>query len=288
MNKTLTIILTLLGLSVFGQNNPTDEAQPIVAEGKILYKSEMASWYGTDLFLENYKDRENIGGYFSYTDQGLSKCIFFSRADKPKVIGTISFDTTYNTKTADVNLTERDFTKTENNLYEIRKLALTEINSDTMFKTYKNTNLNLIPLIIGQDKKVYVLTGPQNSGVVIFGNDYLLTFDENNKLLIKKQLHKNIIPVYYGSKEEEGKQTVGSMHSHLPETGPFMTATDICTLMLYGKFAKWEQHIVVSEKYMNIWSCKTDQLTVIPKDVVDKINKDQENRNKKDKKKKDE
>ena len=288
MNKTLTIILTLLGLSVFGQNNPTDEAQPIVAEGKLLYKSEMASWYGTDLFLENYKDRENIGGYFSYTDQGLSKCIFFSKADKPKVIGTISFDTIYNTKTADVNLTERDFTKTENNLYEIRKLALTEINSDTMFRTYKNTNLNLIPLIIGQDKKVYVLTGPQNSGVVIFGNDYLLTFDENNKLLIKKQLHKNIIPVYYGSKEEEGKQTVGSMHSHLPETGPFMTATDICTLMLYGKFAKWEQHIVVSEKYMNIWSCKADQLTVIPKDVVDKINKDQENRNKKDKKKKDE
>ncbi len=288
MNNTLTIILTLLGLSVFGQNNPTDEAQPIVAEGRLLYKSEMTSWYGTDLFLENYKDRENIGGYFSYTDQDLSKCIFFSKADKPKVIGTISFDSTYNTKTADVNLTERDFTKTENNLYEIRKLALTEINSDTLFKTYKNTNLNLIPLIIGQDKKVYVLTGPQNSGVVIFGNDYLLTFDENNKLLIKKQLHKNIIPVYYGSKEEEGKQTVGSMHSHLPETGHFMTATDICTLMLYGKFAKWEQHIVVSEKYMNIWSCKTDQLTVIPKDVVDKINKDQENRNKKDKKKKDE
>jgi hypothetical protein len=37
---------------------------------------------------------------------------------------------------------------------------------------------------------------------------------------------------------------------------------------------------------MNIWSCKTDQLTVIPRDVVDKINKDQEKRHKKDKKKK--
>jgi len=285
MNKTLTIVLTLLGLNVFGQNNPTDEAQPIVTEGKLLYKSEMASWYGTDLFLENYKNRENIGGYFSYTDKDRSKCIFYSKADQPKVIGTISFDSTFNTKTAEINLTERDFTQTESNLYEIRKLALIEINSDTLFKTYINTSLNLIPLIYGQDKKVYVLTGPQNSGVVIFGNDYLLTFDENNKLLIKRQLHKNIIPVYYGNKEE-GKQAVGAMHSHLPETGHFMTATDICTLMLYGKFAKWEQHIVVSEKYMNIWSCRTNQLTVIPKEVVDKINKDQERRNKKDKKKK--
>jgi hypothetical protein len=283
MNKTLTFLLTLLSLSVFGQSDPTKEAQPIVAEGKLLYKSEMASWYGTDLFLEKSKDKENIGGYFSYTDNGLSKCIFFSKSDKPKVIGTIIFDSTYNIKTADLSLTEREFNKTENDLYEIRKLALTEINSDTLFKKYKNTNLNLIPLINGKDKKVYVLTGPQNSGVVIFGNDYILTFDKNNKLLIKRQLHKNIIPVYYGGKEEKDEPTFGAVHSHLPETGQFITATDICTLMLYEKFAKWQQHMVISEKYINIWNCKTDQLTVIPKDVFEKNNNIKEVQNKIDK-----
>ena len=281
INKAFTFLLTLLSLTVFGQNNPTKEAQPIVAEGKLLYKSEMASWYGTDLFLENYKDKENIGGYFSYLDNEYAKCIFFSKADKPKVIGAISFDSTYNTNTADVSLTEREFTKAENELYEIRQLALTEIKTDTFFKTYKNTNLNLIPLITGKDKKVYILTGTQNSGVVIFGNDYLLTFDENNKLLIKKQLHKNIIPVYYGGKENKGEPAFGAVHNHLPETGEFISATDICTLMLYEKYAKWEQHMVISEKYMNIWNCKTDQLTVIPRDVVDKKNKDPKKRNKK-------
>lgn len=284
MNKALAFILILFSLSLFGQNNPTEEAQPIVAEGKLLYKSEMASWYGTDLFLEKYKDKENIGGYFSYLDNELAKCVFFSKAETPRVIGTISFDSTYNTGTADINLTEREFTKSENDLYEIRKLALTEINADTLFKIYNNTNLNLIPLINNKEKKVYVLTGPQTSGVVIFGNDYLLTFDDNNKLLIKKQLHKNIIPVYYGGKEEEGKKSVGAVHSHLPETGQFMTATDICTIMLYEKIAEWQQHIVISEKFMNIWNCKTDQLTVLPKDVIEKINKDQEKRNAKDKK----
>src|SRR5574343_198670 len=126
MNKTLTLLLCCLTLSVFAQKDPTEEAQPIVAEGKLLYKSEMASWYGTDVFLENYKQRENIGGYFSYTDKETSKCIFFSKSDNPKVIGTISFDNTYNLKTANTDLTERDFTKTENDLYEIRKLALKE------------------------------------------------------------------------------------------------------------------------------------------------------------------
>ncbi len=100
MNKTLTIILTLIAVSVFGKKNPTEEAQPIVAEGKLLYRSEMASWYGTDLFLEKYKDRENIGGYFSYIENDTAKCVFFSKGENPKVIGTISFDSTYNVKTA--------------------------------------------------------------------------------------------------------------------------------------------------------------------------------------------
>jgi len=51
-------------------------------------------------------------------------------------------------------------------------------------------------------KKVYVLTGPQQNGVVIFGNDYLLTFDKNNKLTLKKQLHRNIISIKFGGKKK--------------------------------------------------------------------------------------
>lgn len=263
MNKLPAIIFTLLAASAFGQKSPTEEVQPIVAEGKLLYKSEMASWYGTDLFLENYKNRENIGGYFSYTDHDISKCIFFSKSVNPKVIGTISFDSSYNVKTAKTDFAEREFTAYENEIHSIRKIALSEANTDTLFKTYKNTRLNFIPLIKGNEKKVYILTGPQQNGVVIFGNDYLLIFDENNKLLLKKRIHKNIIPVYYGGKEEEGEQTTGTFHNHSAESSEFITATDICTLMLYEKIAGWKTHNVVSGKYFNIWNCETDQLTVI-------------------------
>lgn len=287
MHKTL-LFLFLLNAPVFGQNTPTEAAQPIVAEGKLLYRSEMASWYGTDLFLEQYKNRENIGGYFSYADTVYTKCVFFSKADEPRVIGTILFEGTPDVNASNVILKERAFSPLERDLYAIRNLAIEAIDADTMFKTYKNTNLNLIPLIQGREKKVYVLTGPQSNGVVIFGNDYLLTFDAQNKLLSKKQLHKNIIPVYYGAEAEGDQKSVGAMHSHLPETGEFITATDICTLMLYEKFANWEQHIVVSEQYINIWDCKTNQLLVVTKEAMDKINKDQEKRHKKGKKKKDE
>jgi hypothetical protein len=283
MKTTLIIILSIFTVSVFGQKNPTEKAQPIVEEGKLLYKSEMASWFGTDLFLESYKERDNIGGYFSYAVKDTAKCIFFSKAENPKVIGTISFDSTYNVNSAKTDLTERDFTSVEKDLYQIRDASLMELqtNEDEFFTFYENTSPNIIPLISEGEKKVYILTGPQQSGVVIFGNDYLLKFDKNNKLKSKKQLHKNIIPVEYGGDVEEGKEVEGAVHSHLPETGDFITATDICTLMLYEKFTGWKTHTVISEKYLNIWNCKTDELMVISTKTVDKIDKDQEKRKKK-------
>lgn len=271
--RTLTIIsiATALTFKALGQENPTARAQPIVAEGKRLYNSEIASWYGTDLFIEKYTDKQNIGGYFSYMDNGIAKCIFFSKSEKPKVIGAISFDSTYNTQTASVDLKERDFTTIENDYYAIRKLAITEVQTDTLFKTYNNTKLNLIPLINGNERKVYILTGPNKSGVVIFGNDYLLTFDNQNKLTSKKQLHKNIIPIGYGSTETNGQIVLTTVHSHLPETGEFITATDICTLMLYSKFAKWKTHNVISKEYLNVWDCETNELNVFPMSMVEKM-----------------
>jgi hypothetical protein len=280
--QSLSILFLIQYTLVFSQKSPTEEAAPIVEEGKKLYHSEMASWYGTDLFLEQYKDRQNVGGYFSYKDGDTSRCIFFSKQEQVKVVGAISLDSTYNTQTAVINLNERTFSENELNLYIIRKKALELINDDTLFKTYQNTNLNLIPLINGDDKKVYVLTGPEKSGVVIFGNDYLITFGKENEITSKKQLHKNIIPIYYG-KEEADQTNIGAMHSHLPETGEFITATDICTLMLYSKFAKWNQHNVVSKSYLNIWNCITNQLTVIPMSTIQKINEDQKKRKKKEK-----
>lgn len=273
MKHVLIIICSIFTTSVFGQLTPTEEAKPIVEEGKLLYRSEMASWYGTDLFLEKYNDRNNIGGYFSYIDNDIPKCVFFSKAESPKVIGTVIFDNNYNVKKAKVNIEERTFTGDEFDLYEIRRLALLEATSDTMFKTYESTNLNFIPIINGGEKKVYILTGTSRNDVVIFGNDYLLTFDKENKLLVKKSLHKNIIPVYYGTRED-GKKVEGAIHSHLPETGHFITATDICTLMLYSKLANWEKHTVISEKYLNLWNCQSNQLVVIPRDVIEKVRND--------------
>jgi hypothetical protein len=268
MKKLLLLATTaLFAFEIVAQDARITDS--IVAEGKKLYRSEMASWYGTDIFVERFADqRSNAGGYFSYTENELTKCIFFSKGETPKVLATITFDSTYNVKTARVDNSQRNFTPVENDLYTIRKLALQDINTDTLYKSYKNTNLNLIPLINNGQKKVYVLTGPSVSGVVVIGNDYLLTFSPDNQLLSRKRLHKNIIPINY--KDEKDKEAFATMHSHLPETGDYITATDVCTLMLYSKFAKWEQHMVVSPNYMNIWNCHKNELVVVPMQAWEK------------------
>lgn len=267
--KKSRILFLLLSLNIFAQGKFDKKTKPIVEEGKMLYRSEMASWYGTDLFLEKYKDQEKIGGYFSYPENEMTKCIFVSRDDVPKVIGTMTFDSSFDTNKAEVNLNKRDLTTTESEYFNLRKTAHTLIYNDTLFKHYNNTNLNIIPIIKNGVKKVYILTGPEKSGHVIFGNDYLIEFDKENNVTSKKQLHKNIIPIEYKTEENGATET---MHTHLPETGEFITATDICTLMLYEKFAKWKNHSVVSKEYISIWNCETNDLFIMTTKAMKKIN----------------
>lgn len=280
MKRPLILLLSFVTTTLFAQDDLPRQARENVAEGKLLYRSEMASWYGTDLFLEHHKNRRDIGGYFSYTDSGFAKCVFFSNAAVPQVIGTIYFDSTYNTRTASIVLRERPLTSYENDLYVIRKKTMELLTEGDFYKSYEHTNPNLIPLIKGEEKKVYILTGPQENGVIIFGNDYLVTFDKNNNVVDKKSLHRNIISIDFQNKNDS-TNVVGAMHSHLPETGDFITPTDVCTLMLYEKFANWEQHEVVSKNYLNIWNCKTNELTVMPMKTVNKILKDQEKKKRK-------
>jgi len=277
MRKVLIIILTIiLGVKSYGQSKDEKE---IVKEGTKLYKTEMASWYGTDIFLEKFGDRrENTGGYFSYLADNKAICVFFSKGDNPKIIGTFTFDSTFNVHTAIADGQERELTEKEIGLLIIRQSALTEFRSDTLFKTFKDMNPNFIPLNDENGKRVYILTGPQRQGVVVFGNDYLLTFDKGNKLKEKKRLHRNLIPIEYGKQNDQ--MVLATIHSHLPETGDLITSTDVCTLMLYEKYAKWGQHIVISENNVSLWDCKKDQLTVMTKKAWNKIYNNQKDTSK--------
>jgi len=268
----LLIIIIFISIELFSQTE-----EEILSEAKLLYYSEKASWIGTDILLEKFPEKRNqLGGYFSYSEDNNHKCIFFNNDSLPIVLATIAFDNSFTPENTNINITEREFTAYENDLYIIRKKTLSEISSDTLFKKYNNTNLNPVPIISEKKKKVYILTGPVVSGVVVLGNDYLLVFDKNNNLKSKECLHKNIIPITYN---DETKDAV-TIHSHLESTGDLITATDICTIMLYEKYAHWKTHYVISNKNVSIWNCVTDQLFVMTRKAWDRINESQNENNK--------
>jgi hypothetical protein len=266
MNKFLFLcVLVLPGIQTYAQSQTE-----ILQEGTQLYKSEMASWVGTDLFLAKYGDRkEHAGGYFSYVSGDKATCVFFSKDATPKAIATFTFDSSYNAQTAIVDGQERALTRHEHDLVTIRQIAIRAYTSDTMFHSYKNMNPNFIPISDKQGKRVYVLTAPQEQGIIVFGNDYLLTFDNTNTLKQKRPLHKNLIPIKYD--QQDGKLVLATMHTHLPETGDLITPTDVCTLLLYAPHIPWGQHFVIGSQHVSIWDCKDKDLIIMKKEAWDKI-----------------
>jgi hypothetical protein len=285
MKNILVIAFILMLLSSSKAQTPDSlliVANQIVAEATTLYKSEMASWYGTDLFVDKYKDKQKrASGYFSYSENGVDKCIFYTNGDAPKVLATIEFSNgVYSVEAAKSNANERDFTDLEKNLHTIRAKATARIETDTLFESYKNTNFNIVPIVDKNQRKVYVMTGPQQTGVVIMGNDYEIDFNDKNEITHVRKIHSSIIPLEYSGE----KEVVGAMHTHLATTGDFITATDVCTLMLYAKTAKWKQHYVMSEKYVSIWTAEKNHLLILTKEIFDKIGNDSDKRNKKKKK----
>lgn len=271
MKYFFTLIFLAYSFATLAQSKLEKMKNETVREGKLLYQSEMASWYGTDLFLAKYNDRNNIGGYLSYTSSNdKPTCIFFSKGENPKVIGTIAFDQKFDVETADFNLLERDLTPEENEYYAIRQEALKHIQTDTIFKIYPETSFNLIPLV-GKENKVYVLTGYNGSKkIVVYGNDYLINFEKNKKVKNARRLHASYLPFEYGEKGET--TSIAGMHNHIESSGELMSPTDICTTMLYQKYTGWETYYVMSKKYVSIWDCKKNDLFVMTMKAWKKIN----------------
>jgi hypothetical protein len=274
----LAVITLLSNLSCFGQSPLGQIADSITREGRKLYLSELTSWNGTDIIVEKMEDKGKIGGYFSYLDHDTSRCIFISKGESPQVIGSVSFDDPHHIAQARVDLVPRALTDEESQLFLLRSKAGEIIRSDTFYTSYQHTEFNLIPIIDGKERKVIILTGPQDNGVIILGNDYQLNFDEQNQLSGEKKLHQGVFFTDYGKAQRDGQESIGGMHSHTPQTGEFITPTDICTLMLYEKFAKWKTYYVISDGYVSIWDCQKDSLLILTKDAWDKIMKDQQKR----------
>lgn len=268
-----TIIFTLVfafSISLCGQNY---DSKKILAEGKLLYRLEKGSWYGTDNFMENFAHKkEHIGGYLSYEAKGgYINTIFYDRNNPDNILARYKFDKTPQRDPISVDTLNSTASQMEKDLIAIRNDTQSRMvnNEDSLFVFYQNTQPNLIPVITKKEKKVYVITGSTTHGKVLLGNDYLLTYDQYNNLTDTKRLHNSLIELPYGSGDKVKPMAI-TMHSHV--VSDVIDPTDICTMLLYREFVEWNQHIVVSKDYVSIFILDQERLEIMTFDEWEKFN----------------
>lgn len=265
-------ILMLLFLVSLSFNSFAKEPDPdaVLAEGKHLYRLEKASWHATDDFLIRFAHKvQSGGGYVSYqTDEGLVNTVFFDKDNPDKLLVRYTFDSVPKPVPLIIDTIDIDVTPMEKDLIAIKEHASKL--ATIACRTYENTELNFIPVISEKENKVYILTAAKEHRVVLIGNDYLFTYDKDNKFKDMKRIHRSLIEIP-GNMEKENKDIVSTMHSHV--VSDIIDPTDICTLLLYRDQMKGSQHLVIGKKYVSIFDMEKEELTVMPKKEWEKISK---------------
>jgi len=265
-------LLFVLLISVISASAQHPDADKILKEGQLLYRLEKASWYGTDFLLNNFpKMKDSAGGYLSYvTAENHVNNIFFDRSSPHKVLITFEFDSLPKHGPLSFDPRKRAATKQEQDLIAIRQDAVKKMakNEDKFFMFYEKTSLNPIPLITPTERKVFFLTGPHEDGFVLIGNDYLLNYDNDNKLVSKIKLHNTLIKLAFKSNDSKNP-TTATVHTHV--VTELITSTDICTLLLYKEFTEWKSHLVVSKDFVSIFDMNTEKLVTMTYDAFKKM-----------------
>ncbi|MFN8241413.1 MAG: hypothetical protein U0X39_11790 [Bacteroidales bacterium] len=278
MRKYLSfILLVALYSRSWGQSYDRHVIDSIKSEGFIIYRLEAVSWKATDLLMKKEKDLlAGIKGYLSYLKGDSLVTIFYNNDPEPRVILTYRFESAENTGNVKKSKVNRQPDLHEKELVKIREDALSRINSDTtnFYRVYPNTSLNLVPVCYPTATLVFVLTGPTGSGMVPYGNDYVLYYSASGDFVKKARLHYGYIPTSWV--DPLGKSDLQAMHNHI--NSDYITSTDIANTLLYRKFIRWTELVIVGREHTSIWNVRKNTLEVMTN--MEYINSGQKKSNK--------
>ena len=265
---TIPILLLILAGPICGRltAQPTQaETDAIVAEGTEMFYLELASWQATDLALAEIAELGS-DAYFAYRDGDSLRTIYYLTANPGVVVGEVAFDSQANIASQRLQWRARPSTLYEQSLMRMRAslVATCVSNKKSHFLTYDNTGINIV-LLPGARPVAYMLTAPMEPGVLLIGNDYKFEFDGAGKVTRYKRLHEDLRSI------PTTEDTEVSAHAHEKGESPYMTSTDICTLLLYGQNTTWDQHLAVHPKYVSFWNLEKRTLVVITSKAWDRI-----------------
>ena len=241
------------------ENELKMQLDSVLAEGNLLYKYEKAAWISTDLAQENKTVKKDYGGFFVYEEQGEIRAIILGK-NFQNCIAEYSFENNFS-KPKLIKTESRELSNKEKDLLEVRDRIVENLsNKEYGVVISEGYSPNLILLPFAGKYKLYIIMGTSQVDVIPFGNDYLFIADKNGKIESWQKFHSRIIPGYT---KMNGSKVTSLAHSHL-RTTPLMTATDICTFMLYAPLYEIDTFSVYSPalgKYMT-YSLKDNKITV--------------------------
>lgn len=248
MKKLILFLFICLSAGVISaQTIDTTEAvlqiqlDSILAEGNLLFQYEKAAWVSTDLAMENRTLKKEYGGFFVYQDEDEMKVIILEKKTDNCIAEYIFSDEFNNPKI--VKTEKRGLSKREKGLIKIREIIINALSDKKYGITIPegfSPNFILIPTEEGY--KMYMIMGTSQNDVIPFGNDYLFITNKKGEIENWHKFHTRIIP---GMTSYDGSTVIEMTHSHI-KTTPLITATDICTFMLYAPLYGVEKFSVYS------------------------------------------
>lgn len=246
-------------------------------EGYEMFYLEKCSWLSTDIIKKefgNISKIKNYNGYFTYRDGYEIKSVYLKLDEKDTtVFATFKFsgkDPNLNNLTIDrvpraLNSTEKYLYKCREQVSGLYSFMINAIDSmNTASKSPKkisfNHNHNFVYMLDYNRLRVFALQATIEHDFLPMGNDYVFTFDRNNKKLTQASVVHSFIETedttifHYDLikqvRDSKGKYKLISEHNHYG-SNYFMTSTDICNFLLYSKS---ESMIVMSPKFVSIFT----------------------------------
>lgn len=200
----------------------------ILDEGLRLYFFKWIAWHSADSAMTYCPVMDKVNGSGIVADS-LGFTHIYTVDDN--VVFSYFIDVTNESISWDN--TVRPMTDAERNARDERKrcIRLAIESYGVSLKASGNVNVDVIwvrPDLI----RVYFLQSTTENNVIPIGNDYSVDISPDMKPLAFRRYHHSYLeqPAYV-----DGEKVVdGLAHSHTPDN-PYITPTDICNMMLYGR-----------------------------------------------------
>ena len=274
MKKVLIALLSLFSSIMLAQKLEMSESElkekldSILHEGNLLYKYEKAAWISNELAFKNPIVKAEYHDYFSYTEQGVIKTIILEETLQ-SCIAEYVFENNFD-QPKSVIIEKRELSDKEKKLINVRGKIIEKIHEkEKVTVPTRGYGLNYILLPFADKYKLYIITGTTEPNIVPFGNDYVFIANEEGEIENWHKFHSQLIPsstIVGGNNARRNNarrnRITGLIHTHLPST-PLITATDICTFLLYAPLYDLETLTVLYAPVAMKYSLKENTITIV-------------------------